>query len=266
MIVTKKSSVIFFTVISSLLFFALSFKSYSIISSISDLSDHEIKAVSEKIFLFGLLGSFFIFASGLRIIFKSLFFERSLDKLLMMSRAHGYTAETGLKKLGKLGKKLSEIYFEVNSLSDRKSKKIFSLNRLVNLLVSFSDRKIIIISLTGEILFYTESVRKKHDENLSLTGTMISDVISGFNLASVIDDISKSRKFEYIEPLKTQVYPVFNSSNDIDFLVLVLDEQTQFSIIPATRDMIQNIRSRNKKSVQKFSIKNFSKKMFGKGE
>ncbi len=58
-----------------------------------------------------------------------------------MSRTHGFSTAAGLKKLGRLGNKLSEIYQELGSVSERKSLKIASLNRLINIIFTFIEKK-----------------------------------------------------------------------------------------------------------------------------
>ena len=262
MIVTKKTTFFIFVLLSSVLFFILAFKSYLIISSVSSASEEEIKILSENIFFWGLIGTSFIFLAGLRIIIKSFAFDKSLDKLLNLSRTHGYSAYEGLTKLGKLGNKLSEIYFELDSLSERKSRKISSLNRLISLIFSFIQKKIIVISITGEILFTSESLIKGLDKNFNIANARITDFFPDFNLSTEINEIVLNRTMKEIKSIHAQIFPVFNNKNDLDFLVFFLDEQGLLNILPSSINLINSISSnkKNKLNFKKISTDFFRKR------
>ena len=259
MIVSKKSSIVAFVFLCSILFFLFALKSYSVVLTLSSATEAELKIIAEKIFFWGIIGSSFIIAAGLRIIIKSFMFEKSLDKLLVMSQTYGYSTAAGLKKLGNLGKKLSVIFFEINSLSERKSKKISSLNRLITLVFSFIEKKILIVSVTGEILFASESALKGVNKDIKIVNQHLTDFFPDLKFSSEVDGIIANRAVKKIESINADVYPVFNNINDLDFLVFVFDEHVSLNIIPASINIINSMTSNNRNIIKKISKNIFRK-------
>ena len=242
MIVSKKSSIYFFVISVSILFILFGFYAYMTVFSLESAGGEEIKTAAEKIFFRGIIFFILILSSGLSIIIKSFKFEKSVDKLLLMSRTHGFSTAVGLKKLGRLGNKLSEIYQELGSVSERKSLKIASLNRLINIIFTFIEKKVIVFTVTGEIVFVSESVVKKEGDSLSLKNRMITDIFPDFSLSSEVDSLVSERAMKKIERLNALIYPVFNAFNELDYMVLFLDEHINLTIIPSSKEMINSMK------------------------
>ena len=257
MIVSKKSSIYFFIIAVSLLFLGFGIYTYVMIFSLESASGEYIKAAAEKVFFWGLTLFILILFSGARIIIKSFRFEKSLDKLLLMSRTHGVSTAEGLKKLGRLGNKLSEIYLEINSISERKSLKIASLNRLINIIFTFIEKKVIVLSVTGEMVFVSDSIEKKEGNSVLLKSRMITDIFPDFSISAEIDSLVSSRTMKKIDSMNAYIYPVFNPLNELDYMVLFLDEHINLSIIPASKEIIN--------SMKKNRLKFFNMKIPGKG-
>ncbi len=174
-----------------------------------------------------------------------------------MSRTHGVSTAEGLKKLGRLGNKLSEIYLELNSISERKSLKIASLNRLINIIFTFIEKKVIVLSVTGEMVFVSDSIEKKEGNSVLLKSRMITDIFPDFSISAEIDSLVSSRTMKKIDSMNAYIYPVFNPLNELDYMVLFLDEHINLSIIPASKEIIN--------SMKKNRLKFFNMKIPGKG-
>ncbi len=242
MVVSKKGSIYFFIITVSVLFLVFGTYAYMLISSLELSSAGEIKEAAEKIFFWGIVLFVIIVFSGAKIILKSFRFEKSLDKLLIMSRTYGFSTTEGLKKLGKLGKKLSKIYREVGSISERKTLKIISLKNLINMIFTFMEKRVIVLSVTGEMIFVSAAIEKKEGNTSSLKNRLITDIFPDFNIPAEIDSLVSSRSMKKIEKFNAYLYPVFNSLNELDYMVLILDEHINLNIIPASREIINSVK------------------------
>ncbi len=257
MIVSKKISIYFYVIAVSLLFLGFGIYSYLTVLSLDQIPGDGIKKSAEDIFFWGITLFILILFSGAGIIHKSFRFEKSLDKLLLMSRTHGISTAEGLKKLGRLGNKLSEIYIELNSISERKSIKIASLNRLINIIFTFIEKKVIVLSVTGEMLFISEAIEKKDKNSPSVKNRLITEVFPDFNISAEIDSLVSSRSMKKIESMNAYIYPVFNFVNELDYMVLFFDAHINLSIIPASKEII--------KSMKKNRLSFFNIKKLGSG-
>ena len=245
MIVLKKRAVYAFTIISSLVFILFGYYSYTLVSALNSSSPENIKIISEKILYWGIAGFVLIILSGFRIVLGSMNFEKTLDKILIMSINRGLSPAEGLKKLGNPGRKLSEIYYSVNSLSEKKSLKISSLNHLINMIFTFIEKKVMVLSITGEILYISESLNKKDSNSMMLQNRMITDLFPDFSISSEIDYLVSNRTMKEIESINGYLYPVFNIQNELDYLILFLEEHVALNIIPASKEIINSIKKKN---------------------
>ena len=245
MIVVKKRNLYAFIIIASLAFFIYAYFSYTVISSLDSADPDRIKIISEKIFFWGIAAFTVIIFFGFRIALKSINFNKSLDKLLIMSESRGLSPVDGLKKLGKTGRKLSEIYHSLDTLSEKKSLKIASLNHLINMIFTFIEKKVMVLSITGEIIYISESLNKKDISSGTLRKGQITDFFPDFSISAEIDYLVSNRTMREIESIKGYLYPVFNLQNELDYLILFLDEHVTLNLFPVSKEIINSIKKKN---------------------
>ena len=245
MIIVKKRNLYAFIIIASLVFLVYAYFSYTVISKLYSADQERIKVISEKVFFWGIAAFSVLIFFGLRIVLKSINFNKSLDKLLIMSESRGVSPVEGLKKLGDTGKKLSEIYHSLDSLSEKKSLKIASLNHLINMIFTFIEKKVMVLSVTGEIIYISESLNKKDVNTGSLRKGQITDFFPDFSISAEIDYLVSNRTMKEIESINGYLYPVFNLQNELDYLVLFLDQHVTLNIFPVSKEIINSIKKKN---------------------
>lgn len=189
MIVVHRRFVVFLLIFTTFLLGLGGFASWSILMDSSAMEPLRIKYLAEQVLFFSIIAVIANVSLFFLLLLKSLHFSRELTKQVKLSRTGNYSPDSALRKLGKTGTQIAEIFYELNVLSEKKSIKIGSLHALCTILLNKNDEKMLILSSRGLIqyvgeAFLTESGLQKSD----CEGKLIDTVLA---FPNIIEEVAK---------------------------------------------------------------------------
>ncbi len=186
-----------------------------------------------------------------RLFIRSRNVMRELDKLIEFSKSSGIPSGAGLRKLGKVGEKISRLYAQINMLNDKRGLRISALSNLIDLLTGNMEISILVTDVTGMIIHATkEYLEKQHLTRADCIGASIEEMVSEIIVPEVIFEIEKRHAFvEKTVPKGTVIcYPVYDRDRNISFL-LFLFEKRPFLLIGESRQRLETAGGEPKKSL-----------------
>lgn len=203
-------------------FTGLSVLAYRILIQALSTDPQRLKILAERFFLAGILGGGFFIIIFLAAALHSLHFSRSLEKLVALSRSRGYSPVEGLRKLGRVGKQLGDIVYDMNRLSEKKSLKIGALNGLCDILVEGHEDALGVTNVKGEILY----VSRKLTEGLKLnradmTGHSLSEFLPDREIQNHIMDVFTTRLSKTLPETEITLIPVHNQKKEPAFIIFL---------------------------------------------
>lgn len=218
MILVHRRLVVFLLIFTTALLGLGGFASWSILMSSSSMDPLHIKYLAEEVLFIAILCVFTNVSLFLFLLLKSFYFSKELTKQVKLSRSGNYSPDSALKKLGKTGTQIAEIFYELNVLSEKKSIKIGSLHALCTILLNENEKKMIILSSRGIIQyvgenFLTETGLQKTDCEGKLVDTVLAfpDIIEEVTkLFDSSEEICNKEKGYVLSPvLNHKRVPVF---------------------------------------------------------
>lgn len=213
MILVRKIKLIFYIIFTAVFFLALSFYSYSLLSGSDSFGSGQAKYYAEKIFLAGVAGSLFLLLYGTGIISKSRRFEKSLDKLLVMSRNTGRSPDEGLRKLGKTGVQIADILAELDRIGAMRALRISAFDALLRIVMKTAGEIAAVVDSKGEILYCTDSFAGKYGKKAEeVCGHMIDVFVEDREIKALLEGAVVSHR--EIQMKDGTIYPVINRANE----------------------------------------------------
>lgn len=153
MILVKRRTLIIMTSFFVLSVLAVSFGGWYLAMQSGSMDAARVKFLAEQLFFAGLVLALALGAYGIVLTVSSLRFIRALDRLVRMSRSDSFSPDSSLRTLGPVGERLADILYEMNRLGEKKSLKIAALHSLADRLVGDLDKRIVVCSAAGTVLY-----------------------------------------------------------------------------------------------------------------
>ncbi len=190
-----------------------------------------ITAYSKKdaeTFLFGaIIFSLLITILFLHSLIKSRDISREMERLIHLSSIGGFTPGTSLKRLGKLGEQINDLYFHMNSMSKKRSTKIIAQSSLIDFVTTNTQIPLVTTDPTGKILYASKSFLDKNDTAKNeVVNKSIDQFLPNISIKTLYDEMNASHTFSKYKGNKesAEIYPVTGSNNEIAYLVFVFDK------------------------------------------
>ncbi|HUX13823.1 MAG TPA: PAS domain-containing protein [Spirochaetia bacterium] len=136
-----------------------------------------LKTDAESILFAAIVAATVIALILLAILSRSLYLSRELDKIVEMSRYRDFSPEVSLKRLGRIGDRLSSLYHNANAVSESKTRKIGALSDLNSFLVRNVSAPLVVFELPGNVVHasrgFEERIGAGRTELLSATVTTL---------------------------------------------------------------------------------------------
>ena len=165
------------------------------------------------------------------ILSKSKNVTKEMDRLIHLSSIGGFTQGTSLKKFGKLGTQISELYYHLSLMNKKRAIKIHSQKLLLEFITANFSLPLLVTDPTGGILYASKTFTDKREVNKpSLLDTNISTILPGIDLQVLISKLETLHTFiEYEKPKDpVKIYPIPNGNNEIAYLVFIFGKQVLF--------------------------------------
>ncbi|MBU1078625.1 MAG: hypothetical protein KKH98_15105 [Spirochaetes bacterium] len=194
-----------------------------------------IKYYAEHILYISILCIIILSLSFISVRIKSRNIIKELDKIIELSKYGPLTVSTFLKKLGTLGHKIDQLFFELNSLNEKKSLKISSLSGLNDFLIDNIDLLLLVTNARGKITNCSKKILTKYKLEKSLIiDKFLNELFEKINLDGLIIEMEKNQK--YISNKKQKVtfktspveissmlYPVFNLNRELSYIICIFE-------------------------------------------
>jgi hypothetical protein len=202
-----------------------------------------------------------IFISILSVVCAAVFFLimvrrsvqvfRELDKIARLSRQGRYYSGDYMKRLGKLGGRIDNLFFELNRLNDAKSRKIFVQSRINRFLLDHCELRLLIIDLQGMVQHcsrrFAEQFNLRMDE---IAGKRITEIVEGLRFDELVREAERRR--EGISAGKVTVkmgdqnyqavldlFPVLTDKNDLENFICTAEKEGILSEVPQRAEQVQ---------------------------
>lgn len=130
---------------------AMSVLGYLSVEAAGELDASERKALAERILFAGIVGSSIVLAGLGAAAYDTVGLNSLLRRLSDMHRMSGDQLHLALRRFGSVGDQLGSLYDNINSLSDRKSRRIAAMNSLLTTVLAHSRKKMLIVNAAGDV-------------------------------------------------------------------------------------------------------------------
>lgn len=184
-------------------------------------------------FLFGMIVALLLLAL---IIGRTLFIRKKvsteLRRIRSMSSFISLSTQLNSKKLYELGPPLAELFERVSSINEKQALKMSAQHSLISFLCANINAPLLITDVTGKILdvsFKYESTFKT--ERAKLIDKNIETIVPNLFIQEVLNNIQFRQKYkrEQLNDLSFHVYPIYNRSPHITYLIFELGSDSDFS-------------------------------------
>ena len=219
---------------------ALAINSYWVFQKFNLSANPNLKYHSENFIYFVILSMFILFFTFLHIIFRSKDIYKELDKIIDLVKHGTPLSEEQLKKIGILGEKILDINSTLNTLNEKKTLKITSQSYLIDFLIGYVHKNMLITDIQGRILKVTDSLLNKYNiEEKDIVDKFIHSFVQNLNFFVVVNDLrgSKNTLFEASVKFKQDenfticylsFYPVYNQKNELTNSICFIMDETEF--------------------------------------
>jgi len=197
MILVKRRTLILMTVCFALAVLGVAVAGWYIAMEARGVSPERAKFLAERLLFAGIVLALALGAYGISVAANSLRFTRSLDRLVRLSRSESFSPDSSLRELGPVGERLADILYEMNRLGEKKSLKIAGLHSLADRLVSDLDRRVIVCSAAGTVLYASRPLLAAAGlEKKACVGRPAEALFPGHGLADSIESLFRGREGE----------------------------------------------------------------------
>lgn len=200
---------------------------YSTVAASPEMTPEQIKLAAENFLFISLIGATVLLVFMAFLLGRSRRIGRELDKIVQLIRRGEYTPGSIFDRLGLLGDKLKQVFYQLEQLNEGKTRKISSLASTISFLLNNIRFPLLILDVTGTIegrsrAFLTE--RDNGEEEIS--GRNVEDILKNINFQEIVTNLKESRQKMEVEADKTTVtfIPVFDRTYELSNVILVQTE------------------------------------------
>ncbi len=189
------------------------------------------KATAETFLYIDVLITLVLAVLLIYILLKSKNVTKEMDRLIHLSSIGGFTQGTSLKKFGKLGTQISELYYHLSLMNKKRALKINSQKLLLEFITANFSLPLLVTDPTGGILYTSKIFTDKGDvSRSSLLDTNISTILPGIDLQVLMSKLETLHTYIEYEKAKdpVKIYPISNNNNEIAYLVFIFGKQVLF--------------------------------------
>lgn len=188
--------------------------------------------VAERFLFISLAAAVFFCLVFLFIVLRSIRIDRELDKIIELNRFQDFSPEKSMKRLGLIGRKITDLYYQLNNLNEKKSLKISAQGELVTFLVNNLDLPLAVCDVTGIVLWVSSSFPDKLGKTRTeVIGGRIDAMLQDVSTPNILFELGRSHaSLEKVSgKLTVTCYPVHNRMNELSYVTFVLGKKAVFS-------------------------------------
>ena len=201
---------------------ALGIAGYKHIGSSRVETQAVVKGDAETFLYAAIVAAGVLTASLIVLAGRTEYISRELDKMVTLNRHGDFSPEISMKKLGRIGEKITLLYFTLNALNEKRSLKISALSDLVQILANNVNAPILITDVTGAVIYANKRIAERLELHRSeLINKNVNDLITGTSFQDVIAQLDRSNASYEFESggVPTVVVPVDNRMNELSYVI-----------------------------------------------
>ena len=183
------------------------------------------KLLAERVLFVGIVCAGFVVVISLAVAHRAFRLTGLLDRLVQMNRLTGFSADVALNRLGDVGRKISQLYAQTLTLSERKSRRISALHSLVTILLAEADDMVVVADVAGRVAYVSRSLveRLKVGAN-AVTGQHLDELIPDVDAAGVLREMTRTRTPVARERKGDRISfrPVVDADGQLTFVIATL--------------------------------------------
>lgn len=186
------------------------------------------KSASELILYVGIVSASALAAALIFVVGRTHYISRELDKIIALNRNADFSPELSLKRFGRLGEKITLLYFGLNALNEKRSLKISALSELVHRLIVNMKAPFLISDVEGEIAYASAAAAAQLGTTRSeLLNDNVSAVLKSVNLQEVVARLDRREaSFDLDSDANMSVVPVNDRNHALSYIIWVLEAGT----------------------------------------
>ena len=186
------------------------------------------KSASELILYVGIVSASALATALIFVVGRTLYISRELDKIIALNRNADFSPELSLRRFGRLGEKITLLYFGLNALNEKRSLKISALSELVHRLVVNMKAPFLISDVEGEIAYASAAGAAKLGTTRSeLLNDNVAAVLKSVNLQEVVARLDRREaSFDLDSEANMSVVPVNDRNHELSYVIWVLEAGT----------------------------------------
>ncbi len=194
--------------------------------------------ITAEWFLFGTIISLLILTLIIgRIIFVRTKVSDELRRIRSMSSYISLSTQLNSKRLYELGPSLAELFKRVSSINEKQALKMSAQHSLISFLCANINAPLLITDITGKILHVSTTYEAHFDTDRSkLIDKSIETIVPNIYIHEVLNNIEFRQKYkrEQKNDLSFHVYPMYNRSAQITYLIFEIGSDSDFSYTSGT--------------------------------
>ena len=186
-------------------------------------------------FLFGAVVALILIALIIgRIVYVRRKVAAELQRIRSMSSYISLSTQLNSKHLYELSAPLSHLFERVSSINEKQSLKMSAQHALISFLCANINAPLLITDVTGKILHVSSRYEENYKtDRAKLLDKNIENLVPNLFIHEVISNIEFTQKYqkEQKEDLAFRVYPIYNRSSQVTYLLFEIDSDSDFTYI-----------------------------------
>ena len=183
---------------------------------------------------------------------KSLQVFRELDKASQLSRQGRYYSEDYMHRLGGLGERIDNLFFQINQMNEAKSLKISALSGVNRFLLEHCELRLCVTDIQGTIQHCSNKFAKSLKLGMNdFPGKNIIDIVSDITFEELMLEIERKRegvragkrRFQlgdaYFDGV-LEIFPVINTKNTLELVICTAEKEGLLSEMGQKSDAMQD--------------------------
>lgn len=196
------------------------------------------KEIAENIFFLAVVEIIVFFIVFICIALSAKQRRKKLEKISELNNVAGNLYIEQFKFLKNLGNSVFSLYSETSKLSELRAKKIKFQNKVIHEIMQTIDVPVLLINVKGVVLDANQPFLESSNESAAfVVGAEVNELFKDFDFSKTLKSIAESKLSETVilAGVETEIFPVFNSENEIGGIIAKLKKSTIFSLNPKTK-------------------------------
>ena len=226
----KKIAILFFVLFTASMLF-LGVFGYRVLGD-ADASQPE-KADAERMLYISVVSVSVVIVVFLFFAGRTLSISRELDKMIELNKRGDFSPELSMKKLGRIGEKITLLYFSLNSLNEKKTLKISALSGLVDFLMDNVKSPLLITDVQGTIVYVNKLfIDKVEQSRAEIINTSVIDLFPDAPYRDTVLELDKRKSQVALTDPGTPftLIGIQNRMNELSYVIWLIEGDVQMPV------------------------------------